>query len=100
MPELAGRTAVLILAILPAWRTSDVDPSTSLKIDSRSITSSRAQTRKGASYSSGGDHIRDPGEVIEANLASTDARASGCLFSSAQERIGKIKGNPYYAKIL
>lgn len=43
---LAGMLAVLIFAIVPAWRTSDVDPVRSLKGASRSVSGSRAAARK------------------------------------------------------
>ncbi|HEX4230521.1 MAG TPA: ADOP family duplicated permease [Bryobacteraceae bacterium] len=38
--------AVLLFAMLPAWRTSNVDPSSSLNSGSRSVTGSRAGPRK------------------------------------------------------
>lgn len=43
---LVALLAVLVFAILPAWRTSDVDPAVSLKAASRSVTGSRAGVRK------------------------------------------------------
>lgn len=43
---LAATCAIVVFAIVPAWRTSNVDPAIALKAGSRSATSSRATARK------------------------------------------------------